>query len=121
MIQMSPDLTKPRRMNKRAVENLIENGYDTLEKIAAADADLLVKYRGVGKVAVLRLRALARANGIPCTGKSFKPSFIEMERKLSEAKRKNKILNAALRQIRERGDWSGGECRQYAEIGRAHV
>ena len=56
-----------------SIHNLIDAGYDTLEKIAALDDAVILKYRGVGKVALIRLKELAKKRGVKWTGKTSGP------------------------------------------------
>ena len=56
-----------------SIHNLVDAGYDTLEKIAALDDAVILKYRGVGKVALMRLKELAKKRGVEWTGKTSGP------------------------------------------------
>ena len=56
-----------------SIHNLVDDGYDTLEKIAALDDAVILKYRGVGKAALISLKALAKKRGVEWTGKTSGP------------------------------------------------
>ena len=55
-----------------SIHNLIDDGYDTLEKIAALDDNVILKYRGVGRIALIKLKQLAKERGVQWTGKAGK-------------------------------------------------
>ena len=54
------------------LQRIAEEGYDTLEKVAAADEAKLMKFRGFGKATLAKLKLAAEAKGIPWTGKPYR-------------------------------------------------
>lgn len=55
-------------LSKTAVQNLKDLGYETLEKIAAADDRFLLQIRGISKASLQRLKNAAERHEIPWTG-----------------------------------------------------